>query len=168
MLEPHCSCGGKIAARGALENLSDSAYESGDEHVGDSDDVEAAACWTGPPGVLTKALAECGGDTVGFVEEDPAHPGWFIIHDLFDHAPAYVVKRASREAERKKHGETISDVRRKAAVSRWSKPKGAQGENASGMQTDPLASSQDAKVLTRAPAPAPAPALVHDPDLHRV
>jgi len=42
--------------------LCDSCYENGDDYLGDSRDLEAAARWAGDPGALTDALAGAGGD----------------------------------------------------------------------------------------------------------
>ena len=47
-------------ARGSLELLCDSCYENGDDYLGDSRDLEAAARWAGDPGALTDALAGAG------------------------------------------------------------------------------------------------------------
>lgn len=104
--------GGQDAlARGSLELLWDVAYESGDEHLGDSDDVELAARWLGQPGALTKALLEAGGPgEPGFIEPDPDRPGRYVVHDLWDHAPDYVRKRRARESERKEKGAKLRTV----------------------------------------------------------
>ncbi len=98
---------GDILARGALELLWDAAYENGDEFLGDPADVEGVAGWHGEEGLLVEALAAAGGEGLaGFIEEggSPAWaegaPGTYRVHDLWDHAPAYVQKRAEREAAR--------------------------------------------------------------------
>lgn len=89
--------------RGHLELLWDSCYESGDELLGDAMDVELAAGWKGQSGELATALLGCGGAGLpGFLELDAS--GRFIVHDLWDHAPAYVRKRRQREVERKQTG----------------------------------------------------------------
>ncbi len=80
-------------ARGHLELMWDSAYEAGDEVLGDSLDVELAAGWAGEPGVLTSLLTR-----TGFIDE---HEGVYSIHDFWHHAPAYVRKRRTRENERR-------------------------------------------------------------------
>jgi len=85
--------GGKAISRGHLELMWDSAYESGDEVIGDSVDVELAAEWHGEPGKLTEALSSS-----GFIE---LVDGVYQIHDFWHHAPAYVRKRRARENERR-------------------------------------------------------------------
>jgi len=164
--------GGDAIARGCLELLWDSCYENGDDYLGDSDDVESTARWSGDPGTLTKALLEAGSaGNAGFIEKSLDRPGHYQVHHLFDHAPEYVQKRMTREIERKKRGQTISDLRRSAALasheSRTPKQATADGEelptlvvqtsaNSGHLQT--LADSQAANGETPAPAPSPAPA----------
>jgi hypothetical protein len=75
------------------------AYENGDPVLGDDVDVELAADWPGEPGVLAKALSDCGGAKAGFIE---MVDGSWQVHDLFDHAPAYVSSRKCKEDERRK------------------------------------------------------------------
>ena len=106
--------GSDVLARGSLEFLWDTAYEAGNDYLGDAEDVELASRRTGEPGVLCKALLEAGGDgSAGFIEKDPDRPG-FLVHDLFQNAPEYVQKRMKRELERNQRGETISELRRQA------------------------------------------------------
>ncbi|HEV2294515.1 MAG TPA: hypothetical protein VGR35_11720 [Tepidisphaeraceae bacterium] len=89
-------------ARGSLELIWDTAYESGDPYIGDKMDVELAAEWEGDPGKLFTALLGSGGQgRAGFIEEVPNHSGFFQVHDLWDHAPEYVKKRYTRERARK-------------------------------------------------------------------
>lgn len=154
--------GQEALARGSLELLWDVAYENGDEHLGDSDDVELAARWQGEPGALAKALLEAGGPgEPGFIEADPDRPGRYVVHDLWDHAPDYVQRRAEREAARVAKGKTISDVRRDAAHARWKKQTAATDEHpaATGMQVTSNCNAacidSPAKILTPAPTPAP-------------
>lgn len=85
--------GGNAIARGHLELMWDSAYEAGDEVVGDSVDVELAADWKGAPGSLAAAMTKA-----GFLDETE---GVYSIHDFWHHAPAYVRKRRTRENERR-------------------------------------------------------------------
>ena len=80
-------------ARGHLELMWDSAYEAGDEFLGDSLDVELAASWNGNTGFLCNLLVK-----TGFIDESA---GIYTIHDFWHHAPAYVRKRRSRENERR-------------------------------------------------------------------
>ena len=148
--------GSEPMARGCLELLWDSCYEAGDDYLGDTCDVEAAARWSGEPGVLTKALLEAGGDgNDGFIEQSPDRPGHYHVHHLFDHAPEYVQKRMAREIERKKRGLTISDIRRSAALasheSRQSEQTAASGEQLRTLTVQTAANGET-------PAPAPAPA----------
>jgi hypothetical protein len=107
---------------GLLECLWATAYENGDERIGDAVDVELAAQWPGKKGALAAALLDCRLiDDVG---------GHLHVHDLFDHAPHYVQARAEREAKRRIEGKSISDLRREAAHKRWCTA------GANGMQTD--------------------------------
>jgi len=85
--------------------LCDSCYENGDDYLGDSRDLEAAARWAGDPGALTVALAGAGGDlSAGFIEELPSHQGHYRVHDFWHHAPDYVRKRRNREAAKRPTG----------------------------------------------------------------
>ena len=123
--------------RGHLEMLWDVAYERGSDLIGDSVDVEIAAGWAGEPGKFADALLTCGGASRhGFIDDDN---GNYRVHDLYDHAPDYVRKRAMREQERiAKQRETypaVSDRRSADIVSR-------SAENGS----------------TPSPSPSPAPA----------
>jgi len=140
---------------GHLEFLWMSAYESGDDFVGDSVDVELAARWKGEPGVLTKALLECGGDGMGgFI--DAVNGSQFIIHDLWDHAPEYVQKRLKRELERRERGE----ARKRQYVSR-ERPLTAEWrakEDLGNLNKDIGNFRQNKAELGTPPAPAPAPA----------
>jgi hypothetical protein len=150
-------------AVGYLELLWNSAYESGDPRLGDSIDVELACDWDGKPGDLTKALLTCGGDgRSGFVDQDD--DGTYFIHDLWDHAPEYVQKRAKREAERRSKGKNISDIRREAAKKRWAKhANGMQTadtcipENANEFRLHANVCKRHANGATPTPAPTPAP-----------
>lgn len=92
---------GDAAARGYLEFMWDVCYESGEEYLGDSDDVEAAARWEGKRGDLTLALASAGGDAPGFIELTNGKTDRYQVHDLWHHAPEYVRRRRTREVERR-------------------------------------------------------------------
>lgn len=73
---------------GLLECLWQCGYATGSPLIGDCVDVELAAEWPGPSGVLFDALlAERWIDHIG---------GRYWIHDLYDHAPEYVRKRMDR------------------------------------------------------------------------
>lgn len=155
---------GEPLARGLLEAMWDVAYENGDPLLGDAEDVEAAAGWRGKVGALTAALESAGGDgSAGFIEAGgtPWWPegtlGTYRVHDLWDHAPDYVQRRATREAERRAKGKTISDLRQDAANARWHKqPADGCMQPADGCMT--AAAACIANGATPAPAPAPAPA----------
>jgi len=155
----------KPAVIGYLELLWCSAYESGDPCIGDATDVELACEWDGAAGELTAALEKCGGlARSGFIDIDD--DGIYSVHDLFDHAPEYVQKRAKREADRRKKGKTISDLRREAAEKRWGKDSAYEMQTADtcmqtesfAMQTDASGCKRHAKVRTPAPTPTPTPA----------
>ncbi len=96
--------GSSILARGALELIWDSCYESGDEYVGTSADIEALVGWTGEAGVLTRALVDAGvPEGFGFLEPVGNATGAaeaYRVHDLWHHAPDYVAKRRRRELDR--------------------------------------------------------------------
>jgi len=86
-------------ARGVLELLWDACYATADDRVGRSEDVEYLVTWTGTPGALTGALVEA-----GFLDLDqPAAGGSceYRIHDLWDHAPEYVLRRRDRGVTRR-------------------------------------------------------------------
>lgn len=126
---------GEIVARGALEMLWEVAYESGDDRLGSPDAVEAAARWRGERGALFAALRDATGQgKVGFIEE---RDGIWCVHDLWDHAPDYVRKRASREEQRRVKGQSLAAERRAKVGQR--------------------PGSDQAVSPTRAPAPARAP-----------
>lgn len=108
----------QILARGALELLWETCYESGDDYVGTAMDIEHLVGWAGEPGVLTSALADAGApEGVGFIE--PVGSGQadctrFRVHDLWHHAPDYVAKRRQRELERQRKMAPAQPVSRTA------------------------------------------------------
>lgn len=80
-----------------LEAMWKVGYENGDARLGDAQDVELAAEWAESgrdAGEWFKAVGES-----GWIDE--VEPGVYEIHDLLDHAPDYVKRRAAREAERR-------------------------------------------------------------------
>jgi hypothetical protein len=84
---------------GYLECLWEVTYECGNPILGDVLDVELAAQWPGERGRLCEALMACGGEgRIGFIEQ--IDDGRYQVHDLFDHAPDYVLQRRNKEAER--------------------------------------------------------------------
>jgi hypothetical protein len=152
-----------MAAAGALDMMWAVAYENGDPLLGDSLDVENAARWRGPQGVLTKALLEAGGSTAGFIEEVNEEPGRYQVHDLWDHAPQYVRKRCDAELQREATGESLAEARARAGragaiAKRDLKNQAELAANAlAGVATPAYAPH---KHLLTPPAPAPAPAPV--------
>lgn len=98
------SLGSVLIARGALELLWESCYESGDDYVGTSEDIETLVGWTGEHGMLTRAFVEAGvPEGQGFIEpvsDVVGGPVSYRIHDLWHHAPDYVAKRRQREVAR--------------------------------------------------------------------
>jgi hypothetical protein len=148
---------------GYLECMWSVGYECGDSLLGDETDVELAAQYPGQKGRLFAALRQC-----RFIDDVG---GQFHIHDLYDHAPRYVQRRMQLEAQRRRNGQTISDLRRAAALKRWHKdgdaPDGANGvqTDANGDRLHAFTCKRDANGCNRmqpdatpAPAPAPAPA----------
>jgi len=131
----------RAMAAGVLDLIWASCYESGDPAVGSAGDVEITADWQGEAGVLVAALVEA-----GFLEH---HEGSYQVHDFWHHAPQYVQRRAMREAARRARGETLSDIRRRAAQARYTKEKATSEShlhasdshvNANGMQMTTLPS----------------------------
>jgi hypothetical protein len=116
--------------------------------LGDTNDVEAAARWSGTQGELVKALVDAGGgDSAGFIEEIPDRAGRYMVHDLWHHAPDYVRKRRKRESERRSKTDPIGT---------YSK----LGPDTDQSLTGKRRASPDCQAevdVTPAPAPAPAP-----------
>ncbi len=149
---------------GHLEMLWGAAYEDGNPVIGEDIDVELAAGWVGEPGELTQALAACGGaNHAGFIEPVDGCPDEWQVHDLLDHAPEYVQKRAKREAERRARGRLVvtnpspaGAERRTVADSGGQRPptsdSGRQGTTTADGVHDPAPNGR-----TPAPAPTPAP-----------
>lgn len=75
---------------GYLDCLWHRGYQTGDPRIGDADDVEAAAEFTGERGTFATAAFQA-----GLIDQD--EEGNFSIHDLYEHAPAYVKKRMGRK-----------------------------------------------------------------------
>lgn len=74
---------------GYLDCLWHRGYQTGSPFIGDALDVEAAAEYPGETGTFTEAAHQS-----GFIDRD--ENGNYLIHDLFDHAPAYAKKRMRR------------------------------------------------------------------------
>jgi hypothetical protein len=148
--------GSAALARGHLELIWEVAYENGDDLLGDAGDVELLAQWQGEAGALAAALVES-----GFVDLEANE---YRVHDLYDHAPEYVRKRADREAARQAKGITIREIRAAAASARWEKwnsNRTANGQQtaASGNHLHATGSKRRANGTPPAPAPAPIEAL---------
>ena len=142
--------GSALVARGAVEFMWDTCYENGDEFLGDSADVEAAARWDGESGRLTKALLDAGGgDGQGFIEEVAGRSGRYMVHDLWHHAPDYVRKRRAREDERRRKSDPIVPTTTDSTMASQSPPSNGQYTLSPDCQTG--------VDLPPAPAPAPAP-----------
>jgi hypothetical protein len=134
--------GSAVIARGVLELIWESCYESGDEYVGTAEDIDHLIGWTGEMGIVAAALVSAGQpEGHGFLEPVSADgaggPLRYRVHDLWHHAPDYVTKRRKREMERRERSEPVSAERR---------------------QTAPTSDSQDGDVLPPSPSPAPSPA----------
>ena len=138
---------GRVLARGYLELLWDSCYESGEEYVGTADDIETLVGWTGESGMLTRALVEAGlPEGVGFLE--PVDGTGYRVHDLWHHAPEYVGKRRKRELERQRKEAPLMERR---VSDRRTEPSGGQWP--------PSPSSQAGHGETPSPSPSPS----HEP-----
>jgi hypothetical protein len=149
--------GSRPLGRGLLEQLLDAAYEAGDEYIGDSTDVEAAAGWEGAPGLLTKAFLEAGGDGhAGFIEEVPGKLGHYRVHDLWHHAPDYVRKRRQREEERRQKGDPVVQTATRQTVTGDSPPPAGQQM--------PTPDCSDGVAFPPAPAPAPSKTISSKPE----
>lgn len=137
--------GSKPLARGVLELLWESCYESGDECVGSADDVADIVGWSDPSVDIAAVLADC-----RWLDRRRGHPGEFVVHDLWDHAPDYVKKRWKREMERRKKGKALRELAESDRQTADSDHQTADnGEVLPYEQTE----------VVRTPAPAPAPAL---------
>jgi hypothetical protein len=117
--------GSRIMARGVLELLWDSCYETLDDVIGTSEELEQLVGWTGDRGALTRALLEAGApDRAGFIElvidgRDPI----YRVHDLWHHAPRYILQRRRRELQHKTlYTQEIHDI---GAKRRRNEPKPA-------------------------------------------
>lgn len=118
---------------GNCEFMWHTCYASGDAYLGDPFDVEVRARWRGARGALFDALLHCApeGDP-GLIEEDPEHPGRYLVHDLLDGAPTYVQDRF------RKRGERQAAVRRERKVSGTRPPKSVvAGDISAAVQDSP-------------------------------
>lgn len=146
------SLGSNVLARGYLELLWDSCYESGDEYVGTAEDIETLLGWTGETGMLTRALVEAGApEGFGFIEptSDVVDGGAqaYRIHDLWHHAPEYVSKRRKREIERQQKSDPSPE--RRIVSDRRTAPNGAEWRR--------LPECQDGDGGTPSPSHSPSP-----------
>jgi hypothetical protein len=133
LLRGTCGEFAELVARGVLEHMWEVGYDCGDDHLGDAIAVADAARWPLDPDVLARALAQAGGPgDKGFIEEIEGREGHWRIHDLYDHAPEYVRKRMDRESARRARGQTLAEVRSRAAKvaadARWSVLKAVSRE----------------------------------------
>ncbi len=131
-------------AVGYLTCLWDSCYATGEPLVGDSLDVELAACFPGEPGTLTKALVDC-----RFIDE--VSPGRFAVHDLTANAPRYVVQRIRRREQDRERKEVGAQCAPLGAVLRRKAPPPDQ------TRPDQTFSFCDDAKKKDAPQPAPDP-----------
>lgn len=163
--------GDECRARGALEFVWEFAYEAGDPVLGGPAEVESIARWRGKKGALFAALRDCGvaDGQVGFIEPAPGQPDVWQVHDLYDHAPEYVVSRRSAEEERRKEKRChtcgsiyhSSDKRSKHCSAKcrtqaWRDGKVTDGD--AGIRHGDAAVTDGDGPRSPAPAPAPAPA----------
>jgi hypothetical protein len=137
--------GSPILARGVLELMWESCYESGDDYVGTGEDIEQLIGWKGEPGVVALALVAAGlPEGHGFIEPLPSETGGgslcYRVHDLWHHAPDYVAKRHKREMERRQRVVPVPVDRRTA-------PNGGQWTPSPDCQTG----------VDRTPSPSPSP-----------
>src|SRR5438132_1317327 len=100
------------APRQSLDNLPDRV-------VGPA--VELLRWLRQAPYRFSPLLGAGGSGRAGFIEQDAN--GQYLVHDLYENAPDYVQRRMAREAERQAKGTTISEIRKQAADSRWSKSR---------------------------------------------
>ena len=115
-LEPVLPGMGELLARGCLETIWESAYETGNDYVGTAEDVESLAGWQGKRGLLCGAM-----EAAGFLDPLDEDAARYRVHDLYDHAPEYVRKRMDREAARRERGVTLAELRAAAAREKWRK-----------------------------------------------
>ena len=143
--------GSPITARGVLELIWDGCYECGDDRLGDEVDVAAICSWKKASKTLVDALVRS-----GFVEE--RNPGEFFVHDLWDHAPAYVEKRKQRELARIARGQTISSVRSEAGKRGRSSQLAQQAGSNGGQPSTPCPTESDTRGTNGStPPPSPPP-----------
>jgi hypothetical protein len=155
--------GSKTIARGSLELMWETCYESGDDVLGTAEDIEHLLEWRGEAGVLARALAGAGAPegASGFIEPIAEGSLVFRVHDLWHHAPDYVKKRRERELARQcrtapngAERQTLdAEQRRTADTDRHSAPNGTAWP--------PSLDKQTGVACTPSPAPSPAPAPSH-------
>lgn len=128
--------GSRVLALGALEMLWMTCYESGDDRVGSAADIAYTIGWTDRRIDIAAAMLDA-----GFLDRDETTPDGFLVHDLLDHAPDYVIKRWRRERERCERGAHKRHER--AAV----RPVTAERRTV----------TAERRTVTSTPSPAPAP-----------
>ncbi len=140
-------------AAGHLEILWHAAYESGDADLGSADALERTARWKGEPGKLAAAMVQSG--FIDTCQANENHLLRHIVHDLYDHAPAYVQRRMEREQERRKRGITISEIRRDAGR------KGGKRNELKQTEANENHLRSNGKQTAQLPHPTPAPNTPH-------
>lgn len=85
-----------------------------------------------------------------------------LVHDLYDHAPDYVKRRAERERERRKQGKTLSQVRAEAGSKGGVSKAVKQAAGKCQAVANDCQSAGVANGATPTPAPAPAPTPIEE------
>jgi len=94
---------------GLLEMMWHVGYDSANDELGESEDVECAAEWPGKSGEFTEAALVC-----GFLDKTGSEPPIYLIHNLKKHAPEYVKKRLARRIDKGLTPETADNGRHSA------------------------------------------------------
>src|SRR3990167_7356341 len=121
--------GSRLVAMGALELVWQACWDACDDHVGTAAEIEDLVGWTGTPGALVEALIDAGApDQEGFLEQiERVNSGetTYRVHDLWDHAPDYVLKRRQRQEQR--HQLLNPGDKRRRRVNRAADTRGTNG-----------------------------------------
>ena len=89
--------------RGVLDTLWDTCHANADPVIGTPEEVEAAAQWPGEDGVLFEALKRG-----GWVEPSNEAGKW-MVHDYWDHCPAFVWDRLRKRRHREDKRRTMQE-----------------------------------------------------------
>jgi hypothetical protein len=158
--------GSRIVARGVLELLWDACYEAVDDRVGTAQEIEDLVGWDGfgESGGLVRALCEAGQpDQVGFLEPIGVPAGVqteYRVHDLWDHAPTYVLKRLARQEQRRqllKPGDKRRPRRHPVAAKAADRGRLAEVKPPPSVQSRTEQSSTEQDTAEQGPAPASSP-----------